>query len=67
MIRTLAALPAACAGGVASLFLPTTEAAVLWPTQTLQPGDGALVKGSRGVGLERAIEAVRTCHGEKSE
>jgi len=49
---------AACAGGVASLFLPTAEAAGLWLKQTLQPGDVVLVKGSRGVHLERAIEAL---------
>jgi len=50
---------AACAGGVASLFLPDAEAAGRWLKQTQQPGDVALVKGSRGVHLERAIEAVR--------
>ena len=49
---------AACKGGVASLFLPDAEAAGLWLKQTLQPGDVVLVKGSRGVHLERAIEAV---------
>ena len=49
---------AACAGGVASLFLPSAEAAGLWLKQTLQPGDVALVKGSRGVHLERAIAVV---------
>jgi UDP-N-acetylmuramoyl-tripeptide--D-alanyl-D-alanine ligase len=51
---------AACIGGVASLFLPDAEAAGRWLKQTLQPGDVALVKGSRGVHLERAIEAVRS-------
>ncbi|MDR3774390.1 MAG: UDP-N-acetylmuramoyl-tripeptide--D-alanyl-D-alanine ligase [Terracidiphilus sp.] len=50
---------AACAGGVASLFLPTAEAAGLWLKQNLQPGDVALVKGSRGVRLERAIAVVQ--------
>src|SRR5271157_6119 len=50
---------AACTGGVASLFLPDAEAAGRWLGQNLQPGDGVLVKGSRGVHLERAIEAVR--------
>ncbi len=50
---------AACAGGVASLFLPTAEAAGLWLKQNLQPGDVALVKGSRGVHLERAIAVVQ--------
>ncbi len=50
---------AACSGGVASLFLPTTEAAGQWLKQTLRPGDVVLVKGSRGVHLERAIGVVQ--------
>jgi UDP-N-acetylmuramoyl-tripeptide--D-alanyl-D-alanine ligase len=49
---------AACAGGVAALFLPDAEAAGRWLKQNLQPGDVVLVKGSRGVHLERAIEAL---------
>jgi UDP-N-acetylmuramoyl-tripeptide--D-alanyl-D-alanine ligase len=49
---------AACAGGVASLFLKNAEEAGRWLKQTLRPGDVVLVKGSRGVRLERAIEAV---------
>jgi UDP-N-acetylmuramoyl-tripeptide--D-alanyl-D-alanine ligase len=49
---------AACAGGVASLFLPDAEAAGRWLKQTMQPGDVVLIKGSRGVHLERAIEAM---------
>jgi len=50
---------AACAGGVASLFLPNAEAAGHWLIGNLLPGDVALVKGSRGVHLERAIEALK--------
>jgi len=50
---------AACAGGVASLFLPDAEAAGRWLQQNLQPGDVVLVKGSRGVHLERAIEFLK--------
>jgi UDP-N-acetylmuramoyl-tripeptide--D-alanyl-D-alanine ligase len=49
---------AACTGGVASLFLPSAEEAGRWLRQTLRPGDVVLVKGSRGVHLERAIEAL---------
>jgi UDP-N-acetylmuramoyl-tripeptide--D-alanyl-D-alanine ligase len=49
---------AACAGGVAALFLPDAVAAGRWLAKNLQSGDVALVKGSRGVHLERAIEAV---------
>ncbi|MDE3186308.1 MAG: UDP-N-acetylmuramoyl-tripeptide--D-alanyl-D-alanine ligase [Acidobacteriota bacterium] len=50
---------AACAGGVASLFLPDAESAGQWLKQNLRDGDVVLVKGSRGVHLERAIEAAR--------
>jgi len=50
---------AACAGGVASLFLPDAEAAGRWMSQNLGPGDVVLVKGSRGVHLERALEALK--------
>ena len=49
---------AACKGGVASLFLPDAEAAGRWLLVNLQPGDVVLVKGSRGVHLERAIEQL---------
>jgi UDP-N-acetylmuramoyl-tripeptide--D-alanyl-D-alanine ligase len=51
---------AACAGGVASQFLPDAEAAGHWLAQNLRPGDLVLVKGSRGVHLERAIEILRS-------
>ncbi len=50
---------AACAGGVASLFLPDAEAAGEWLKQNMRKGDVVLVKGSRGVHLERAIAAVK--------
>ena len=51
---------AACWGGVASLFLPDAEAAGQWLAQNLREGDVVLVKGSRGVHLERAIEIVKS-------
>ncbi|MGA3264836.1 MAG: cyanophycin synthetase, partial [Terracidiphilus sp.] len=57
---------AACTGGVAALFLPNAEAAGQWLRQNLQPGDVVLVKGSRGVHLERAIEMLRPGGGEAS-
>ncbi len=50
---------AACAGGVASLFLPNAEEAGKWLLKQLAPGDVVLVKGSRGVHLERALEVLR--------
>jgi hypothetical protein len=57
------AMPSIGHGGVRrrrrSLFLPDAEAAGQWLAQTLAPGDVVLVKGSRGVHLERAIEAVK--------
>ena len=49
---------AACKGGVAALFLPDAEAAGRWLLMNLQPRDVVLVKGSRGVHLERTIEAL---------
>jgi UDP-N-acetylmuramoyl-tripeptide--D-alanyl-D-alanine ligase len=55
---------AACSAGVASLFLPSAEAAGQWLKQTLRPGDVALVKGSRGVHLERAIGVVQQGSGQ---
>jgi UDP-N-acetylmuramoyl-tripeptide--D-alanyl-D-alanine ligase len=53
---------AACAGGVSSIFLHDAEAAGQWLVENLRPGDLVLVKGSRGVHLERAIEIVRNQH-----
>jgi UDP-N-acetylmuramoyl-tripeptide--D-alanyl-D-alanine ligase len=50
---------AACWGGVASLFLPDAQAAGEWLAASLQPGDVVLVKGSRGVQLESAIEVLK--------
>lgn len=49
---------AACAGGVASLFLPDAVEAGRWLRHILQPGDVVLLKGSRGVHLERALEFI---------
>ncbi len=50
---------AACDAGVASLFLSDAESAGRWLKQNLRPGDVVLVKGSRGVHLERAIEFLK--------
>jgi UDP-N-acetylmuramoyl-tripeptide--D-alanyl-D-alanine ligase len=51
---------AACIGGTAALFLPDAEAAGRWLKANLGMGDVVLVKGSRGVHLERAIETLQT-------
>jgi UDP-N-acetylmuramoyl-tripeptide--D-alanyl-D-alanine ligase len=50
---------AACLCGVASVFLPDAAEAGAWLVKNLQPGDVVLVKGSRGVQLERAIEVLK--------
>jgi UDP-N-acetylmuramoyl-tripeptide--D-alanyl-D-alanine ligase len=50
---------AACAKGVASVFLPDAESAGLWLKQNLRVGDVVLVKGSRAVHLERAIDVLQ--------
>ncbi len=49
---------AACAGGVPAVFLRDAETAGQWLAENLRPGDVVLIKGSRGVHLERAIDAV---------
>ena len=47
------------ATGLDAIFVPDAESAGDWLIHNIQPGDVVLVKGSRGVKLERAIEAVR--------
>ena len=55
-VRGLAAELAEAAGG---LFLPTPEAAGAWLAENLRPGDAVLLKASRGVRLERALDALQ--------
>lgn len=50
---------AACAAGVTAQFLPDAEAAGEWMAEHLRSGDLVLLKGSRGVHLERALEHFR--------
>ena len=50
---------AACLCGVASIFLPDALTAGEWLAKNIQAGDVVLVKGSRGVQLERAIEVLK--------
>ena len=54
-VRGLAAGLAEAAGGV---FLPSPEAAGVWLQENLRPGDAVLLKASRGVRLERALDAL---------
>jgi len=49
---------AAAHGGVAASFVETPEQAGDWLAGNLQPGDVVLLKASRGVKLERALERL---------
>ncbi len=51
---------AAAAAGVPAVFLPDAEAAGNWLRANLHSGDVVLIKGSRGVHLERAIEILKS-------
>jgi len=50
----------ACAEGVASVFLPNAEAAGHYMAGHVRAGDLVLIKGSRGVHLERALEIFKS-------
>jgi UDP-N-acetylmuramoyl-tripeptide--D-alanyl-D-alanine ligase len=50
---------AACGAGVQAQFLETPEQAGEWLSRELRPGDAVLLKASRGVKLERALEVLR--------
>ena len=50
---------AASDAGTMALLLPDAESAGAWLRENLRPGDVVLVKGSRGVRLERAIDPLR--------
>jgi UDP-N-acetylmuramoyl-tripeptide--D-alanyl-D-alanine ligase len=47
-------------GGVEAMFVETPEAAGQWLKENLRPGDAVLLKASRGVRLERALEDLRS-------
>jgi UDP-N-acetylmuramoyl-tripeptide--D-alanyl-D-alanine ligase len=50
---------AAKAGGAGAFFVETPEEAGAWLREHLQPGDAVLLKASRGVRLERALEVLQ--------
>ncbi len=47
------------AGGAAAVFIATPEDAGAWLLENLQRGDAVLLKASRGVHLERALEVLQ--------
>jgi UDP-N-acetylmuramoyl-tripeptide--D-alanyl-D-alanine ligase len=49
---------AAAAAGTSALFFSSAQEAGAWLAPALLPGDAVLVKGSRGVGLERTLAAL---------
>jgi UDP-N-acetylmuramoyl-tripeptide--D-alanyl-D-alanine ligase len=51
-------IDAASDAGVASIFVTTPEEAGAWMQANLLPGDAVLLKGSRGVKLERALAGL---------
>jgi UDP-N-acetylmuramoyl-tripeptide--D-alanyl-D-alanine ligase len=51
-------------GGSEALWFAESAAAAAWAADALQPGDVALVKGSRGVRLERVVQALLTAGGK---
>jgi len=51
--------------GARADWLPDAEAAAVWAEETLRPGDLVLVKGSRGVGLDRVVERLLAAHAEE--
>ena len=47
------------AAGAEALFVSTPEEAGAWLHENLRPGDAVLLKASRGVRLERALEGLQ--------
>jgi UDP-N-acetylmuramoyl-tripeptide--D-alanyl-D-alanine ligase len=50
---------AACGSGTQAQFVETPEQAGEWLARNLRPGDAVLLKASRGVKLERAIDMLQ--------
>jgi UDP-N-acetylmuramoyl-tripeptide--D-alanyl-D-alanine ligase len=51
---------AARVAGAEATWLPDAQAAARWAAGAVRPGDLVLVKGSRGIGLERVVEELLT-------
>jgi UDP-N-acetylmuramoyl-tripeptide--D-alanyl-D-alanine ligase len=49
----------ACGAGVQAQFLETPDLAGAWLARELRPGDAVLLKASRGVKLERALDVLK--------
>ncbi len=47
-------------------FYPQVEEAIEFVVNAIQPGDLVLIKGSRGVHLERVVQALRSRHEEQT-
>jgi UDP-N-acetylmuramoyl-tripeptide--D-alanyl-D-alanine ligase len=57
--RSRAAAESARTGGVEVFHTEEMDALVAWAKASLRPADVLLVKGSRGMKLERLVEALR--------
>ncbi len=57
LARTI--VDAAQKAGVEAIFVDSAEAAGAWLRENCSPGDAVLLKASRGVRLERALDSLR--------